>query len=245
MANLEENLHEQGISLDGFPLVIQYNKRDLQTALPLHRMQHLNSRNVPAFETCATSGQGILDAMKETIRLVIKDLRARRVVPDPAAKPLPGSAPALTREIGAGLEEQIKAHIRSSAAGPTIEQAKAPQVAPKPVLGAAAAMAPGVLIDAAPCNSAHQGHPRTPAFVTHLPMCGLKFLRALAHRVPHGRRRLWRQGPALDRPLEDRLGARRGQGPVEGRSPSVHQRAPCQDRLSRGVDLDLIRALLP
>ena len=149
MANLEENLHEQGISLDGFPLVIQYNKRDLQTALPLQRMQHLNSRNVPAFETCANSGQGILDAMKETIRLVIKDLRARRVVPDPAAKPSPGSTPALTREIGAGLEEQIKAHIRSSAAGPTIEKAKAAQVAPKPTMGAAAAMAPGVLIDAA------------------------------------------------------------------------------------------------
>lgn len=149
MANLQENLHEQGISLDAFPLVIQYNKRDLQTALPLLKMQHLNSRNVPAFETCATSGQGILDAMKETIRLVIRDLRARKVVPDLTKQPAAG-APALTREIGAGLEEQIHAHIRAAAVRPAVETAKsrAVQVAPKPAMGPAAALAPAVLIDA-------------------------------------------------------------------------------------------------
>ncbi len=152
MANLEENLAEQGITVEGFPLVIQYNKRDLQTAMPLERMQRLNTRNVPAFETCATGGQGILDAMKETIRLVIKDLRARKVVPDHSAKPAASQGSgshALTREIGAGLEEQIKAHIRSAAAGPVIEKAKhTPAAAPKQVMGAAAALAPAVLIDA-------------------------------------------------------------------------------------------------
>jgi hypothetical protein len=69
------------------------------------------------------------------------------VVPDPA-KPASGAAPDLRREIGAGLEEQIRAHIRSSAIRPIIETTNAPQVAPKPAMGPAAALAPAVLIDA-------------------------------------------------------------------------------------------------
>src|SRR5882724_1830661 len=58
MANLEENLAEQGIRLEKFPLVIQYNKRDLPEVMPLDRMRAaLNGRGVPDFETCATSGE--------------------------------------------------------------------------------------------------------------------------------------------------------------------------------------------
>ena len=45
LANLEENLLEQGIRLERFPLVIQYNKRDLDKALPVEAMRaELNPR---------------------------------------------------------------------------------------------------------------------------------------------------------------------------------------------------------
>jgi signal recognition particle receptor subunit beta len=139
MANLEENLSEQGIRLEHFPLVIQYNKRDLHNAVPLEVMRSaLNARSVPDFETCAANGEGVLDAMKAMIRLVIKDLRARKVVPEPKPPrmtPKPAPAPAAT----VSLEEHIQLHL--SRAEPTVKTA--------PQLGPIAALAPAMLVDQA------------------------------------------------------------------------------------------------
>src|SRR5690242_10691103 len=60
LANLEENLLEQGLRLERFPLVVQYNKRDLPNALPLAQLRReLNARSVPDFETCATTGKNV------------------------------------------------------------------------------------------------------------------------------------------------------------------------------------------
>ena len=56
MTNLEENLAEQGIALASFPLVIQYNKRDLANAVPVPQLRsQLNPRGVPDFEWAAAS----------------------------------------------------------------------------------------------------------------------------------------------------------------------------------------------
>lgn len=144
MANLEENLAEQGISVDSFPLVIQYNKRDLANAVPVAQMRaQLNRRNAPDFETVAMSGDGVLDGMKAMIRLVIKDLRARKIVPPP--KPRPSSpTPALSRDSGSSLESQVQEHI---AAAPAPEPLPPPLV--KPTIGPVAALAPAALIDQA------------------------------------------------------------------------------------------------
>lgn len=142
MANLEENLSEQGISLDSFPLVIQYNKRDLKNAVPIEQMSALlNRRNVPDFESVAMSGDGVLDVMKAMIRLVIKDLRAKKIVPG-APKPRP-SAPSMSKDTGSSLTAQLQQHIT---------QSELPVVPPPPVppkLGAVAALAPAALIDPA------------------------------------------------------------------------------------------------
>ena len=87
MANLEENLLEQGIRLERFPLVVQWNKRDLPSALPVAELRAvLNPRGVPDFETEATAGRGVLDVLKGITRLVIQDLRAKRIVPPPRAR---------------------------------------------------------------------------------------------------------------------------------------------------------------
>ena len=144
MANLEENLAEQGIALDSFPLVLQYNKRDLQNAVPMAQMRAaLNKRSVPEFETVAMSGEGVLDSMKAMIRLVIKDLRARKIVPP--AKPRPSAPqPSLSKDSGASLESQVQQHLVHQ---PTPEPAAAPH--PKPALGPVAALAPAALIDPA------------------------------------------------------------------------------------------------
>ncbi|NTX13380.1 GTP-binding protein [Myxococcus sp. CA056] len=107
LANLEENLFEHGIRLDRFPLVMQWNKRDLENVLPVEQLrQELNPRGVPDFETAATNGRGVLDTLKAITRLVIKDLRAKRIVPPPRpVAPVGGAQPA-------GLEAQLAQHLQ-------------------------------------------------------------------------------------------------------------------------------------
>ena len=163
LANLEENLFEHGIRLDRFPLVMQWNKRDLDGVLPVEALRkELNPRGVPELETSAANGRGVLDTLKAITRLVIKDLRAKRIVPPP--RPAAGVQPA-------GLEAQLTQHLQNrQQTGPQTQAAAgaAPRVAPVAVvppprvepapipapqpggtklLGAASALAPGDLFD--------------------------------------------------------------------------------------------------
>ena len=49
LRNLEDNLNEHGLSLDHIPWVIQYNKRDLEDAMPIPELhKELNLLGVPA-----------------------------------------------------------------------------------------------------------------------------------------------------------------------------------------------------
>jgi mutual gliding-motility protein MglA len=143
MANLEENLAEQGIRLEQFPLVIQYNKRDLQQIMSLEQMRAgLNPRDVPEYATCATNGDGVLDAMKAMIRLVIKDLRARKVVPAPRPLAVERKTPSgitMVKEAGTSLEDHIQQHLSQVTELPRVP----------PGLGPIAALAPSLLVDQA------------------------------------------------------------------------------------------------
>ncbi|WP_309894300.1 GTP-binding protein [Archangium sp.] len=108
LANLEENLLEQGVRLERFPLVFQWNKRDLAKALPVPDLRAaLNPRNVPDFETEALSGRGVLDALKAITRLVIQDLRIKRIVPP--TRPMTPAVPTIgaPKSGGSGLEAQL------------------------------------------------------------------------------------------------------------------------------------------
>jgi signal recognition particle receptor subunit beta len=159
LQNLEENLLEQGIRLDRFPLVMQWNKRDIEKALSVEQLRAaLNTRGAPEFETSATSGQGVLDTLKAITRLVIKDLRAKRIVPPPR----PAQAPVPP---GAGLEAQLSQHLptRPSQSMPAIQQPPAmmPRQHP-PGAGAmaATAVAPSPRMEVTP-NSSAVAVPRT------------------------------------------------------------------------------------
>ncbi len=108
LSNLEENLLEQGVRLERFPLVFQWNKRDLAKALPVPDLRAaLNPRNVPDFETEALSGRGVLDALKAITRLVIQDLRIKRIVPP--TRPVAPAVPTIgaPKSGGSGLEAQL------------------------------------------------------------------------------------------------------------------------------------------
>jgi signal recognition particle receptor subunit beta len=78
LENLEDNLSEQGMSLDGLPFVLQYNKRDLPSAVPVEEMEAaLNSRRAPYFEACAIKGIGVLETLKGAAKLVLNDLKKK------------------------------------------------------------------------------------------------------------------------------------------------------------------------
>lgn len=73
--NMEENLREHGKDLKDLPHILQFNKIDLPNRMSAQDLNPLlNKYNVPFFETCATLGIGILDALKSITKLVFNDL---------------------------------------------------------------------------------------------------------------------------------------------------------------------------
>jgi signal recognition particle receptor subunit beta len=79
LENLRTNLQEHGYDLDKIPYVVQYNKRDLPNAAPMDELKKLlNPTNVPEFEACAVTGQGVFDTLKAVAKLVLQELRKGR-----------------------------------------------------------------------------------------------------------------------------------------------------------------------
>ena len=77
--NLRINLTEQGYDLDKIPYVVQYNKRDLPNVVSVEELRReLNPTNVPDFEACATTGEGVLETLKAIAKLILFDLKKGR-----------------------------------------------------------------------------------------------------------------------------------------------------------------------
>lgn len=88
--NLKENLKAHGIDVETVPFVIQYNKRDIPGAQAVDEMRRLlNPKGVPDFETCATSGEGVMEAMKAICRMVLEEIqkKQRGAAPKATARP--------------------------------------------------------------------------------------------------------------------------------------------------------------
>jgi len=76
MTNLRDNFNEQGINLEEFPIVIQYNKRDLPGVLAVEELNAaLNPRDVPFYEAVATTGEGVLKTFTAISKLVLQDMQ--------------------------------------------------------------------------------------------------------------------------------------------------------------------------
>lgn len=75
--NLKENLAEYGYSIEEIPIVIQYNKQDLEEVLTPEDMRPtLNPRNWPEFKASATEGFGVFDTLKCILKLVLDKAKA-------------------------------------------------------------------------------------------------------------------------------------------------------------------------
>ena len=76
--NLDKNLKDQGYEIATIPYVLQFNKRDLPTAMPADELyRKLNIKREPTFEAVATTGGGVFDTLKAVARQVLMDLKKR------------------------------------------------------------------------------------------------------------------------------------------------------------------------
>lgn len=75
--NLEENLAFYKRELKDIPHIIQYNKRDVEGALPIAELQKvLNKYSASYFEASAKTGKGVLETLTLICKMVLKKLKS-------------------------------------------------------------------------------------------------------------------------------------------------------------------------
>lgn len=80
LRDLHENLKSMGLSILRIPLVMQYNKRDLEkTAMPLMSVEQMQrdlnrQLKVPSFPASAVEGQGVGTTLTQCLKLTLKHL---------------------------------------------------------------------------------------------------------------------------------------------------------------------------
>jgi signal recognition particle receptor subunit beta len=138
--NLQENLLLQGISLDGFPLVLQFNKRDLRDVVPMEELNDsLNHYSVPIFEAVATEGVGVQETLEGIVKLVMRSLRQRYEGATTGAR-TPGVADQQVKRTGVSVPEAPAKRREPTAVPPPATPAPkvpvAPPAAARPVAAA-------------------------------------------------------------------------------------------------------------
>ena len=74
--NLQENLQEHSYDFAKVPYILQLNKRDLPSALPMEELKKaLVKKGERTFEAVAYQGVGVFETLKECGRLVLAELK--------------------------------------------------------------------------------------------------------------------------------------------------------------------------
>jgi len=89
--DMKQNLIENNLDPETIPLVMQYNKRDLNGIADIGDMQsQLNWRGVPYTEAIAITGPGVMETFFEITKALIQDLKKKHSLMDSdAIKELP------------------------------------------------------------------------------------------------------------------------------------------------------------
>jgi signal recognition particle receptor subunit beta len=75
ISELETNMRHLGKDLGNFPLIMQWNKRDMPSALPLSVLErYLNRRRVPSFEAVAYQGRGVFACLRAISKNIMAQL---------------------------------------------------------------------------------------------------------------------------------------------------------------------------
>ncbi len=149
MTNLRDNFAEQGVNLSDFPMVIQYNKRDLPDVLSVGELNAaMNPRSVPFYEAVAMTGEGVLKTFTAISKLVLQDMQkyperhnftigdiigreekkpfpAREIMeeapPPPPEPSMPGAPMAEAKPEMAALEQAVDAGMKVNLGKPFME----------------------------------------------------------------------------------------------------------------------------
>ena len=118
--NLEDNLRAQGMNPESVPLILQYNKRDLENILPVATMDaELRLRKIPRYETCGLTGMGLFDGLKAIAKLVLADLKKKGIYRERKARTTPSfeAAPVVSPSVEQNLVQALETReeIRESA----------------------------------------------------------------------------------------------------------------------------------
>lgn len=124
LANLRDNLAEQGKNIDDIPMVFQYNKRDLPSSMTAEELDHaLNPRRLPTFSACANDGTGVLQTLSSIAKMILYKMR-ESVISSPDNK--------VEKEMGATYRAARKDEDRFAASGGSPLPAAAPAPPPPP-----------------------------------------------------------------------------------------------------------------
>ncbi len=147
ISNLRDNLAEHGIDLDNFPIVIQYNKRDLPDVYGVDELNDsMNPKGVPFYEAVAMNGDGVLKTFTAISKLVLQDMQKHperhslilgdmmgkgeqpapkeppKIAPAPAPEPsIPGAPMAEAKPEMAALEKAVDAGYKVDLDKPRLE----------------------------------------------------------------------------------------------------------------------------
>ncbi len=148
LTNLRDNFADQGVNLDQFPMVMQFNKRDLPDVMSVEELNAaLNPRRVPSFEAVAKTGDGVLKTFTSISKLVLQDMQkfperhnftlgdivARgEQAPVPAKTPdieqvepsMPGAPMAEAKPEMAALEQAVDAGVKVNLGKPFMEDSQ-------------------------------------------------------------------------------------------------------------------------
>ncbi len=128
LRNLEDNLNENGLSLDNIPWVIQYNKRDVPDAIAVEELhQQLNLMNVPALEAIALNGFGVYDTFRSIAGVLYKILKEKlesgegitQSLSDKGGTPLPAAKPGGRGEDVTDAVDSALREVDGAAVAPT------------------------------------------------------------------------------------------------------------------------------
>lgn len=142
LENLAANLEDHQRALSNIPLVLQYNKRDLPSAVTVEEMDAaLNALGVPTVCTNASKGEGVLESLDMLVRLVLDDLERRNVLG--SVRPPPPEPPKFARaEPSLAQQVELASHELKLPDEPTKSSDSVPERTPL-VSPASPASAPG------------------------------------------------------------------------------------------------------
>ncbi|MCK5539428.1 MAG: GTPase [Deltaproteobacteria bacterium] len=101
--NLIENLKYYNRDISQIPLILQYNKRDLDDIMTMEELdQLLNQDQLPRFAASAVTGKGVLQTLTACCKQVLQDLKRKSARTEQAVsskpKPRPSPAASLTAD---------------------------------------------------------------------------------------------------------------------------------------------------